>query len=62
MWPEVVPGEVVSCEFLSGEVVSESCVAHHLILAFTEEHIRELRIHEGMVVTEITSALIMGSF
>ena len=40
----------MSAEVVSGEVVSESCVTHHLVLAFTKEHIHELRIHVRMFV------------
>ena len=32
---------------------------HHLVLVFTEKHIYELRIHECMIVTEITLALVI---
>ena len=42
------------------EVVSGICVTHHLVLALTEEHFHELRIHERGIVTEITGH--MSSF
>ena len=54
-------GLAMSPKVVPGEVVSGICVTHHLVLAFTKEHILELRIHVRMIVTEITLALFMGN-